>query len=354
MRAGAYAGLKIGLGAIACVVGLSWSTAGRAAVREDVEWRLSTPLPEARAGYAAGVVGGRLILAGGTYWLGSPGAWTEKVFCATTHAFDPGTEIWTCLPDAPVAFGYAAGVALEDRLYVLGGVQAGRSSRQVFVLENQSGAFHWREGPALPEARVFAEAAVAQGKIFVVGGSREFETLDDTGLCCGTNTATTTVWSWDPANPSSPWKERTPFPGDRRGGHRLVSDGRYLYQFGGRFLTGKGQPLHYFNDVWRYDVQSDQWTKLAEMPVGVQLARAVFADGKILLIGRDRRAMKFDPVTDGFTNLTGLPEDALVDSFFWLPPFIVGAGGETKLDRPRRRANWTFLGRWSPTTVLSR
>jgi N-acetylneuraminic acid mutarotase len=293
----------------------------------SMEWRLSAPMPEARAGYAAGVVEGQLLVAGGTYWLGDPGAWMGKVFCATTQAFDPVSETWTRLPDAPVKFGYAAGAATEDRLYVLGGVQDGRPSGRVLVLEKHARVFHWREGPPLPEARVFAEAAVVQGKIFVVGGSREFETMDDTGLCCASLTATTTVWSLDPGDPAATWERHAPFPGHRRWSHRLAAVGRYLYQFGGRFLARKDQPVQYFNEVWRYDTRSDEWAKVAEMPVEIQLARAVQVDGVIALVGRDKCSIVFDPSSGSFASIPGLPEDALVDYFAWIPPFLVGAGG---------------------------
>lgn len=302
-------------------------------------------MPEARAGYAAGAVGGRLIVAGGTFWRGEPGAWTKKVFCATTHAFDAKSGTWERLPDAPVDLAYGAGASVEESLYVMGGVQAGQPSRRVLVLESNSGIVRWRDGPPMPEARVFPEAAVVGGRIFIVGGAREFETMDNTGLCCASNTATTTVWSWDPRDSVAAWKVHASFPGHRRWSHRLAVVGRYLYQFGGRFLTRKDQPVQYFNEVWRYDTQSDEWVRVADMPPEIQLARAVSLNGVIALIGRDKHSMVFDPIGGGFASIPGLPEDALVDYFAWMPPFLVGAGGETRLERPRRRADWTFLGR---------
>src|SRR5437660_134592 len=58
----------------------------------SVVWTQSTAFPEARAGYAAGAIGGKLIIAGGTYWEGTKGHWTKKIFSPSTHAFDPKTE----------------------------------------------------------------------------------------------------------------------------------------------------------------------------------------------------------------------------------------------------------------------
>lgn len=312
---------------------------------DHVEWRLSTPLPEARAGYAAGVVGGRLVLAGGTYWKGSAGNWTEKIFCATTHAFDPVREKWERLPDAPSSLAYAPGAVAGEKLFVLGGVQNGQVSRRVLILEKGEDGYRWKDGPPLPEPRVFAEAAVAQGRIFVVGGSREFENLDNSGLCCASHTATTTVWSLDPSDPAAGWKTCAEFPGHRRWTPRLVAAGRYLYQFGGRFISAKNKPVRYFNEVWRYDAAADTWSEVAALPEEIHHARPVLAAGRIILVGRERRAMIFEPTTGRFHDCEGLPADALVDYFAWMPPFIVGAGGETREERPRRRADWTFLGR---------
>lgn len=124
-----------------------------------------------------------------------------------------------------------------------------------------------------------------------------------------------------------------------------MADGQRFYQFGGRFVTVPDQPVRYFNEVWRYDTATEVWAEIADLPSDIQLARPVRAESAILLIGRGMRSMGFDPVVGVFSDSEGLPEDALVDHFAWLPPFIVGAGGETRQERPRRRANWTFIGR---------
>ena len=43
-----------------------------------------------------------------------------------------------------------------------------------------------------------------------------------------------------------------------------------------------------------------------------------------------------------FPNLTR----GLVDKFVWLKGMVIGAGGENKLGGPRRRSEWTFIGRF--------
>lgn len=314
-----------------------------------IDWTEGAVFPEARAGCAAGKVEGRLILAGGTYWTGAPGAWEDKVFCAAVHAYDPVSDAWEQLPDAPVEFGYAAGATDGERLFVLGGVQNNRSSRDVWIMERQGGRFCWRAGPRLPESRVFANAAVIDGRLFVAGGTRQFETLDEAGLCCSSVTADNSVWILDLADPNGNWRKGTPFPGAKRWTQRTATVGHSIYQFGGRFIAHKDAAPEYFDEVWRYDTFADEWSEVGPLPSELQLARPVVAGESVLLIGRNELAMEFDPDTGSFARVEGLPRNAMVDYFAWFAPYIIGAGGETAVAKPRRRANWTFVGKVAPS-----
>ena len=43
------------------------------AANDVLTWNLSTPMPEPRSDYAVGAMDGKLIIAGGTWWMGSKG-----------------------------------------------------------------------------------------------------------------------------------------------------------------------------------------------------------------------------------------------------------------------------------------
>ena len=109
----------LGLAGLCAIPGCS-PASDPSAPGTKLQWRKSTPLPEPRAGHAAGLLDGKFVIAGGTWWEGEKGNWTQKIFSASTHAFDPDTESWERLPDAPFPFGYAAYTVVENRLYVLG------------------------------------------------------------------------------------------------------------------------------------------------------------------------------------------------------------------------------------------
>ncbi len=309
-----------------------------------IAWHHDTPTPEPRAGYGVGVLGGRLILIGGTFWEGNKGNWTKKVFTAATHAFHPFAHVWEKLPDAPVTLGYPASAQVGDEIYVLGGVQDGRPSRNVLALRQEKGGFAWRKATPLPENRVFGSAVTIGRTIYLIGGTREFEPFDAKGTCCTTKTDTSTVWSLDTANPAADWKALESYPGQARWNARAATDGHSIFLFGGVHRPRQQDPVLKFNEVLRFDPAANRWSRAADLPESLQGAAAVAVGGKIVLLGAGRQAMSFDPRTASFSPAEPLPEDAAVDAFVWIDPAIVGAAGENKIEGPRRRSESTFVG----------
>jgi hypothetical protein len=66
----------------------------------------------------------------------------------------------------------------------------------------------------------------------------------------------------------------------------------------------------------------------------------------IIIIGFNRSIWQLDLKTSSYSELTPLPEEAYVDKFVFLRGQFVGSGGENKLEGPRRRSEWTFIGRF--------
>lgn len=318
------------------------------AVTPTLVWRHATPAPEPRSGYAAGVIGGRLILIGGSYWEGKKDQWERKRFCATVDAFDPRTGRWEKLPDAPKSFCYAAYTQVGEEIYVLGGLQDGVASREIWALGPTQDGLRWRQCGELPGTRLFASAMAVGSKIYLFGGVERFEPLDDTGSCCTTSSATNALALWDTAKPDAGWTNLPPLPGHARWLQQAVIDGSALYVFGGIFQARVSDPSTSFNQVWRYDLDAREWQLLADLPEDLQGAAVLVAARRILLIGATKHAASFEPRQRTFTPLAPLPESATVDRFVWLAPFLVGASGENELQGPRRRSEWTFVGRFEP------
>ena len=313
----------------------------------SIAWSHATPMPEPRDGYAAGVMEGRLLVIGGTYWEGSKDQWSKKIFSASTHAFDPANQSWEKLADAPVTLGYPASTPLADEIIIIAGLQNGKASQEVYSLGKVDQQFIWRRLPPLPEPRVFASAVTIGKIIFVVGGTLEFEPLDEKGTCCTTKTARNTLWALDTAEVTPRWQERSGYPAELRWLHQAATDGTALYLFGGIYQATPNAPVQKINDVLRYDIKTDRWSRLADMPEAMQMATALGLQNKVILVSSTTEVMLFNPQNVSFSALNRMIERVSITKLQWIPPYLVGAGGENELEGDRRRSAWTFLGRVS-------
>lgn len=341
-RVARYCGIRV------LLLAASSSVLSPLSIAQTLSWTKSTPLPEPRAGYSAGVVNGKLVIAGGTYWEGSKGHWTKKLFSASTHAFDPVTQTWEKLPDAPSPVGYAASAVAGGKLFVLGGYDGTHVNRKIFVLEYGNGRYAWRSFGDMPADRLFAHAVGVGNTIYLLGGVTQFEPFDAVGTCCTSKTAANSLLSLDTLNPKKGWTHLPPHPGAKRWGGCAVTDGKSIWMFGGGFQGAASDPVTKFDEALRYDIASRKWEvskslpKLAEGAPGAPL----FLKDKILLIGA-RKVYQFNPKRLEYTELSPLPEVAYVETFVWLDNKVIGSGGENTIEGPRRRSEWTFFGKLS-------
>jgi len=322
-----------------------------AAQPERLHWSKSTPLPEPRAGHATGILDGKLVIAGGTYWEGKKGNWTKKIFSARTHAFDPVTKKWEELPDAPIPFGYAAYAVVENQLYVLGGYDGQKENRQMLMLSRQAGEYAWKIVGELPETRLFAWAGSVGTSLYLLGGVSKFEPMDDAGSCCTSTTATQRLQVLDTAHPDKGWLELPAYPGNKRWLFSAETDGDNLWMFGGIYTANAQDAPAKFAHVFRYNFTQRAWYQHAPLPDDTLQATPLsplYVDGKIVLMSFAKTVWQLDLKTQRYSELAPLPEEAFVDRYVWLDNQIIGAGGENKIESPRRRSEWTFVGQFQP------
>ena len=342
----------LGLAGLCAIPGCS-PASDPSAPGTKLQWRKSTPLPEPRAGHAAGLLDGKFVIAGGTWWEGEKGNWTQKIFSASTHAFDPDTEKWERLPDAPFPFGYAAYTVVENRLYVLGGFDGRQESRKILRLSRKGDGYLWEVFGELPETRLFGWAGSSGASLFLLGGVERFEPTDETGTCCTSKTAT----------------NRLSVPG-----HGLARKGlagtvtlsrqgkRWLFAAEGDGESTSGcsagstrpKPEHRQSGSTRPCTTT--WSRTSgrnslSLPDETLEARPLVAlhiPGRILFMSFAKTVWQLDLKTLEYSQLTPMPEEAFVDRFAWLDGRIIGAGGENKIESPRRRSEWTFIGEFGP------
>lgn len=131
---------------------------------EDDAWSAIAPMPAGteRGAGAVGVVGDRIVVAGGEDAGGA---------LATVSAYVPATDSWDQeLPSLPAARNHLMGAVVGDTLHVIGGRGAGIDDVAAEVFALPAGAGAWQTRAPMPTARGGAAAGVVGGEIIVVGG----------------------------------------------------------------------------------------------------------------------------------------------------------------------------------------
>lgn len=316
----------------------------------SLHWTKSTPFPEPRTDYAAGVLDGKLVIAGGTYWEGSKGHWIKKHFSASTHAFDPLSQTWEKLPDLPTPLACAGYAVIGNTLFVLGGYTGTQVNRKIYTLAKTPRGYSWNHFGDLPVDRLFAVAASVGTRIYLLGGTTQFEPLDPTGTCCTSKTATDTFMVMDTTHPESGWSQLAALPGPRRWDFSTVTDGKSVWIFGGRSQLNPQDPITGFGVVYRYEIEQKRWEAMKPLPYQSpdnDPPSPVLVKDDIILITDVNKVWGLDLRTLEYREMSPLPEAASVDKFVWMKGRIVGAGGENKVEGPRRRSEWTFIGQFS-------
>ena len=183
------------------------------------------------------------------------------------------------------------GVAVNDKLYVIGGWGEGKARGATY--EYDPATDRWTKKKPMPRPAHHAALAAANGKIYVSGGfvtpqqpaspgggipvGGAWEPIDD-------------VWEYDPAADS--WKSLAPLPGTR-GSAVAVEVGGKIYVIGGvTTVEGAKDPFFTFfgparvlstNDV--YDPATNTWESRRPMAVPRNHAFAGAVNGKIYVIG---------------------------------------------------------------------
>jgi N-acetylneuraminic acid mutarotase len=181
-----------------------------------------------------------------------------------------------------------AAVAVGDTVYVIGGFNAALGvSNQVLAYDTVGDS--WSNAPDLPAAVHHANAAVVDGRIYVVGW------LDGFNF-----TARGDVWSWAPGDAA--WSDQhAAMPGGSERGASVAGaiDGA-IYVAGG--LRGGAAVA----DVSRYVVADDAWEPLDALPAARDHACGGMIAGRLIVAGgRQADIGSTSPATYAFDPAAG-------------------------------------------------
>ncbi|WP_326536735.1 Kelch repeat-containing protein [Pseudorhodoferax sp.] len=222
-------------------------------------WTRLATLPQARHHIALAAQGG-LIYGVGGFSGGFPN-WQAQ---ADVYVYDPATDRWRSSVPLPEPRAEGVVAVAQERLYVVGGrvrasaaashFNAHTDTARVEVFDPRTA--RWERLADAPSARNSAASAVIDGKLYVVGGRQALPQPD--GSLRQVNLATLEVF--DPA--SGAWTTRAPLP-QAQGGLAAAAHRGKLYVFGGEQWT-PAQKV--FADSWVYDPAADRWAPVPPLP----------------------------------------------------------------------------------------
>ncbi|MCK4544297.1 T9SS type A sorting domain-containing protein [candidate division WOR-3 bacterium] len=214
---------------------------------------------------------------GGKLWV-IGGLDATKGLSSVVQCYEPGVG-WTTLTSIPVGSWGGACAYINDKIYVIGGLDAG------FTAVNRTAIYDvltdtWSTGTAPPDARGGVGGAVVDSKIYIVGGSTSSSFPTD----CPN-------YEYDPSADTTggiPWATKTACP---RAGSGLIIGAPFMptngspYVFVGGDYRGSAASYGYY----AYDPAADSWVTLAQPPSDVGgMCPAMNHDGtNLYLFGGD-------------------------------------------------------------------
>lgn len=244
-------------------------------------WTVLAPFPDPSEEVLGAVAGGKVYV-----FCGLAPGWKPK---ALVYEYDPAANQWTkkkpmALPSHHVAFA-----ALNDKIYAFGGFKYPESGPPGWepidnAWEYDPASDSWKALAPMPTKRGAAGAAVAGGKIYVVGGASSLHGMHENGIHPRrAHEVLATVEEYDPA--TNTWSARRPLLVPRNH-HAVVGVDDKIYAIGGRigtaFISGGSNNIDL---VEIYDPAKDAWSMGEKMPTRRSAIGAGVYNGRIVVPG---------------------------------------------------------------------
>lgn len=245
-----------------------------------IEWTRGKGLPSLLKGGAMGMVDGVPVYAAGmTFpWRETEQAWS----------WDEARDDWFPVePSLPVGRAYANGATLGDGLLVLGGRKRTDglplSLPEAWWLRRRRGEFHWTRLPDMGYRRAVPVIGTSGSRVLALGGG-EWERSQGGAF---TTRHLTNYEVLDVDDLGAGWKDMGPVPFEPLEGSAYASIGASAYVFGGVECWTEDDTRHirFYCIAWRYDFPTDEWTRLADLPVSGSGWCAIAFGDEVVIIG---------------------------------------------------------------------
>jgi len=286
----------------------------------NIDWREGPEYPLGIQDCAVGLIKGKLISAGGfsrwpkpqpildpannPYW---PDAFDGESsgFTKLTLLFDPDNEEvgWTRITDVPGTprQGASSSVVDNNEFYIVGGFNYSDlfTYRTAYRLQEVGGNWVWDQVSTFPWNVTGASTVTIGKKIYLLCGADYFiypgaSTADfhteagrvKTDYPDGTPVGHA-LMMLDTDNMAAGWQRLADMPGVPRTSAGVVAVNNKIYVLSGTFAPSAiNVTYHNVIDNWVYDVATDTWSQLADMPMDCSnVSAVVYGDRYIILHG---------------------------------------------------------------------
>jgi N-acetylneuraminic acid mutarotase len=299
---------------------------GPVARAQKLVWKERAPLPRLRSAFMAGAIGGKYVVAGGSYWVGKKKHWSSEV-----DVFNPADNKWTHAAPLPQPRSDAASVVYNGTLYVWGGVTDGQVRRD--ALEFRHGKWSALPAARLPAPRLYSAAVVCKGRVYLVGGMSKPGDY---------SSVTHTFWMWNPGTPHKGWQVLPPVPGPGLINHAMAAVNGQIYVLGG--ATHGGKNVVNVKTAFEFNPKTSEWKRLGDLPIGRRCWSGMGLSNSILLFGGytatyERDVLSYHPPSSDLVNAGSMPHGICDAEFVRIGDSIIGTGGEVG---PGVRGKWTI------------
>ena len=299
---------------------------GPAARAQNLVWKQRAPLPLPRSAFMAGAIGGKYVVAGGSYWVGKKKHRSNEV-----DIFNPADNTWTQAASLPEPRSDAASVVYDGTLYVWGGATSDQVRRD--ALEFRNGKWSVLPAARLPEPRLYSVAVVCKGRVYLLGG------MSKSGDYSSVSNA---FWMWNPNAPQKGWQVLPPVPGPGLINQAMAAVNGKIYALGG--ATHGGQNVVNVNTAFEFNPETRKWIRLGDLPIGRRCWWGLGLSNSILLIGGytatyERDVFSYRLPSGDLVNAGSMPHGICDAEFVHIGDAIIGTGGEVG---PGVRGQWTI------------
>jgi N-acetylneuraminic acid mutarotase len=292
------------------------ASAATAAASLSFTWKEAAPLPLGVVASANGMSGGRMAVAGGTYWKDGVKYWSSRA-----DVYDASADRWVAAAPLPLPLAYGASLGGPAGLEIFGGNDGKQNHRDTLLLDPAHRA--WRKTGALPDDRLMAAAARIGRATYLAGGCgdpADFSTCGDTIL--------------KRESAGAKWSVAGKYPAGPLALAAAVEHGGKLWIFGGAYYDA-ARTLFNRADAWSFDPATGKWRSLRPLPRPTRgVVAASYGRYIILLAGYSttfhNEVLLYDTTADAYTPAAPLPLATVLPGVALDGRTLYIAGGEPK------------------------